>query len=79
MLFTQELFLVSPCKVFRCASIPSYSLSAAQSVPATSLRFIYDGRRLGDSETPKEVESFDKSVSVLVHYLPYRITMLPAT
>jgi len=26
-----------------------------QNVPVTNLRFLYDGRRLGDTETPKEV------------------------
>jgi len=30
-----------------------------QNVPVTNLRFLYDGRRLGDTETPKEVLLFD--------------------
>ena len=31
---------------------------AVQNVPVTNLRFLYDGRRLGDYETPKEVQLF---------------------
>jgi len=49
----------------QCSDV-SVFLSDVQSVPASSLRFIYDGRRLGDSETPKEVESRLTSLSVLL-------------
>jgi len=31
----------------------------------TTLRFLYDGRRLGDTETPKEVKLFDNFISVV--------------
>ena len=39
--------------------IISYGSCHVQSVPVTNLRFLYDGRRLGDSETPKEVRLLD--------------------
>lgn len=38
------------------------SYSERQSVPATTLRFLYDGRRLGDTETPKELQMEDDDV-----------------
>jgi len=38
------------------------SYSERQSVPVHNLRFLYDGRRLGDSETPKQLDMEDDDV-----------------
>lgn len=38
------------------------SYSDRQGVPSASLRFLFDGRRLGDSETPKQLGMEDNDI-----------------
>ena len=38
------------------------SYSDRQGVPVTSLRFLFDGRRIDDAETPKQLEMEDGDV-----------------
>lgn len=36
----------------------SCNLNSVQGVPMTSLRFLFDGKRINDDETPKQVNQF---------------------
>lgn len=39
-----------------CCQTMTKSVYCSQGVPVTSLRFLFDGRRINDDETPKQLE-----------------------
>jgi hypothetical protein len=58
----RKCYYTVPCVMFRikgmvkCIHSISNHWSCFQGVPVTSLRFLFDGRRINDDETPKQLE-----------------------
>lgn len=53
-LFVKQSILCS-FSLLRLTFMSLFRWNFFQGVPSASLRFLFDGRRLGDSETPKQV------------------------